>query len=498
MLENRSFDHMFGFLGTPGIDGIAPQTKFNVDPIDGVPVYAQPVNPPIYQLSSGDKDPGHELFNTFRQLTGQKIADNTFPLSGYQNVSINNQGFVMDYALYTKSANPEKIMYCFSPEQIPVITTLAKNFAVCDCWYSSMPGPTLPNRFFVHAGTSGGLDENQGLLSEVGEIFRPITFTHGTIFNRIEQMTTIAGNEDMEWHLYKDGPLALSLLLDDVRKSPSQIHDLSQLENNLKSYTNKRTYNFIEPRYGIIDNYRTGNSEHPLGNICEGENLIKNVFETIRANDDIWKNSLLIIVYDEHGGFYDHVSPPTAVPTNDISPELKNKFGFKFDRYGVRVPTVIISPWIKPGIVIKEVGTQPNQLKKHYDHTSIIRSLSELWGINSLTPRDANAQSFLHIIGDQFRDVPKDLLQHNVIAQPVSGSEVATVASVRQPDDDEPVDAMLSAFMRIAIMNDLEKQEVKAEQWPANAAEQLIGITTKLQARQFLQFLQDKNDIATA
>ncbi len=488
MLENRSFDHVLGFSGISGINGLNRNANFNSDPSDGIPIYAQTVNPPAYRLSSADGDPGHELYNTFRQLTGQKIANNSFPQSGYSAIPLTNKGFVMDYALYAKSQNPEKAMYCFSPEQVPVITTLAKEFAVCDCWYSSLPGPAVPNQFFFHAGTSGSLDTSLDILSETIDFFSPVTFKNGTIFKLIDELADTPGNSDLEWHIYKDGFLALSELLEDVRQKSSNIHNLSDLALNLTKYNGKRTYNFIEPDYSIVSNYKSGNSQHPYGDIRQGELLIKNVYETIRNNEAVWRNSLLIILYDEHGGFYDHAVPPRAIPVNDISPQLKNTYGFKFDIYGVRVPAVFVSPWIPKGTLLKEF---PLPVAKNYDHTSVIRSLCEIWGMPPLTPRDRNAQSFLHLISNKFRDVPANLLENTAANVPAPPPVTMTTIS-GQPDDNEPLDGMLQTFMRIATMNELARINMPPERRAAEAQQILSGIKTKLQGRQFLQFMHER------
>ncbi len=119
--------------------------------------------------------------------------------------------------------------------------------------------------------------------------------------------------------------------------------------------------------------------EHPPHNVAYGEELIAAVYNAVRSGPG-WKQTLLLITYDEHGGCYDHVVPPAATPPGGNTPD-----GFNFDTFGVRVPAVIVSPYVRRGSIIRAPGATP------FDHTSIIATLRKLFGIASLTPRDAAA-----------------------------------------------------------------------------------------------------------
>jgi hypothetical protein len=157
-------------------------------------------------------------------------------------------------------------------------------------------------------------------------------------------------------------------------------------EINEKSFSKK--YIFIEPDYGkVTSDYTCGNSMHPTDDVRRGERLIKKVYETIR-NSPHWKDSLLLVTFDEHGGFYDHVSPPSATPPGDLMNENTRKHSFKFDQLGVRVPAIVVSPYIKKNIIDK---TQ-------YDHTSLLASLERLLSMSPLTERDKKANDFLHLL----------------------------------------------------------------------------------------------------
>jgi phospholipase C len=152
-------------------------------------------------------------------------------------------------------------------------------------------------------------------------------------------------------------------------------------------------YSFIEPRYftdPVLN--RLPNDQHPPHNVAYGEGLIAAVYNAVRSGPG-WGQTLLVITYDEHGGCYDHVPPPPAPSPDDLRPD-----GFDFGRYGVRVPAVIVSPFVKPGSVIRPAGDQ------RFDHTSIIATLRGLFGIGPLTKRDAAAPSLLDALDDQIRN----------------------------------------------------------------------------------------------
>ena len=126
---------------------------------------------------------------------------------------------------------------------------------------------------------------------------------------------------------------------------------------------------------------------HPLDDVTRGERLIKDIYEAIRSSPH-WESSMLIVTFDEHGGFYDHVAPPAAVPPGDVAVDSYNHYGFKFDQLGVRVPTLVISPWIAKGVIDHTT----------YDHTSILSTVERLFGFGALTNRDATAADALHLL----------------------------------------------------------------------------------------------------
>jgi len=367
MMENRSFDHLLGFAATPTwkIDGLAGTEKNR----DSTGEFATVSNDASY---SGDftPDPGHALFDTLTQLYGDAST------SVSQNPDMN--GFVLSYEGKThNSKNAQRIMKCFKPEKVPVLTQLARQFAVCDRWFSSIPGPTFPNRAFAHGSTSiGRVDMGVDWLNMSKTIYELLA--ENNVDSRI---------------YYHDSTMAMTFKgLMNQGKYFSLFDDfLSDCKKN-----NLPAYSFIEPRYAngqdpVNNVFFSASDQHPDHNVEQGEILIRDTFNAIWNNQAVRESTLLVIVYDEHGGLYDHVSPPPAV-----NPDNKNWAGnansldpaFDFTRLGVRVPAVIISPYIPAGTIDHA----------QYDHSSIIATACKLLLKNipnaSLTNRDRQAKTF--------------------------------------------------------------------------------------------------------
>lgn len=416
MLENRSFDHMLGFSGIAGvdpvtgapraIDGLAPNTVSNPEPGSGTQHFA--ATPADYKLSEADTDPPHEFDHVLTQLCYDPAAGSTpaYPAGG-PYPPITKKGYVAAFVQGdTPSASPRKVMDCYgllkSQEQLPVLTALAREFAVCDRWFSSMPGPTWPNRFFVHAASSGGLDDSPGTFETVtSTLINGYAFENGTIFDRLDAAC-------LSWRIYHGDalPQAFAIAGMNFNRLQGKLRSFDEFEEDVPEKGYDPVYTFIEPHYGNIlpttpGDFTCGNSQHPLDDVTRGEKLIKKVYETIR-NSPHWKNSILIVTYDEHGGFFDHVTPPQAIPPGDaVSDPANVHHGFAFDRLGPRVPAVIISPLIPSGIVDHT----------EYDHASVLATLERLYRLDPLTSRDRHANDFLHLLslGSPRADAPTNL-----------------------------------------------------------------------------------------
>jgi len=393
MLENRSFDHMLGFSRIDGTDAVTgkptttiranPAVDKNLDPNTGMEV---PVSQPAdYTLQNLDKDPGHEFPDTLTVLCGKGAVYDPVP-GGYPPIS--NSGFIQNY-IDSGSTTPDRIMHCYAPHQLPVINALATEFAICDQWFSSLPGPTWPNRFFLLAATSGGLDGSPSSWDvATSSIVDGYTFDNGNIFDLLD-------NNCINWSIYEgdDFPVSFALNGMNLNELQGRFKDLNDFNTDVNDPGFSDTFTFIEPRYGshVFDitgpgDFTCGNSMHPLDDVTMGEKLIKQVYESIR-NSPIWEKSMLLVTFDEHGGFYDHVAPPKAVPPGDNVNDDYVQFHFKFDQLGVRVPAIVISPFIKKGIIDHTT----------FDHTSMLATTEKLLGISNLTMRDKQANDYLHL-----------------------------------------------------------------------------------------------------
>lgn len=384
MLENRSFDHMLGFSKITGTDS-KTKSSTQIEGINDPHLYPQVVNSPngpttFYPTPdapySMKLDPPHEFKDTLEQLTG------TTTYSPHNYGPIKNNGFAQSYS-HLSADHSEDNLRCFTPDKLPVLTALAKEFAVCDHWFSSVPGPTWPNRFFVHAATSGGLDDSpQKKVVSEADFEDEFNFPNGTIFDQLSK-------KGIPWMIYEGDELSQSFALHGMHEySDSHLRPFSHFKNDLSDPAYAPKYIFIEPSYGFVltdkGSFKCGNSQHPLDDVRRGELLLKSIYDTIRSSPH-WEKSCLLITYDEHGGFFDHVPPPSAPPPGDgiLNPQY-NQNGFSFDQLGVRVPSVIISPWIPKNTIDHTV----------YDHSSLLRTLENWLDLKPMTKRDEAANSF--------------------------------------------------------------------------------------------------------
>jgi phospholipase C len=407
MLENRSFDNLLGYLYEPGqvpraqpFEGVAGKALSNPIPPDADQAHHGVV--PItkgYIMDNPNPDPGEEYPHVNTQLYGAVIPEaNRYKQALHMAAPFNlpdpvpfpapMNGFLTDYIdtfRLTEGRAPsydeyKVIMNCYAPDAVPVISTLARQFAVCDHWHCAVPSQTFCNRSFFHAASSSGVVVNLPFAHWIEENRAE------TIFNRIE-----ASDQDISWKIYFDQNNAFSLtgLIHYARLRDyfdTHFFPMEQFYEDVRT-GDLPNYAFIEPRLFI-----NHNDMHPpiriLGktqpsSVLAGELLIYQVYEAIRRSDSAtgsnYQNTLLVITFDEHGGCYDHVSPPAATPPDPTAPD--GQMDFKFDRLGVRVPTVLISAYIEPGTVI----SAPLQ------HASILKTLAEKWGLGYLTERDKSA-----------------------------------------------------------------------------------------------------------
>ena len=368
MMENRSFDHMLGSLKAvnPQIDGI-DGTQSNPD-TNGNKVFVQPLAEFQSQL---DPDPNHHFPAVDMQIFGGDQSPNRVA---------NMQGFIKSYFQQRQdAAHSQKIMYYFSQQKLPVLTSLATNFAVFNRWFASIPGPTVCNRAFAHYGTS------------FGQVDMNIFYPQGkSVYERLEN----AGRTAKLY--YFDQASSTIEIVNLLQHQPQLFGTYDQFLADCKS-GKLPDYSFIEPNYTDHDNddgEQLASDQHPDHNIQAGEIFIASVYNAIRENPALWASTALLIVYDEHGGIFDHVVPPACTPDGYSAGPADTllNFSFHFDRLGIRVPAILISPWVPKGTV---VGAD-----RVFEHASIPATATNhfIGNYDARTPREKSAQTFLDLL----------------------------------------------------------------------------------------------------
>ncbi|HEY6304310.1 MAG TPA: alkaline phosphatase family protein [Terriglobales bacterium] len=367
MMENRSFDHMLGSLTAvdPRIDGVTDQLS-NPD-TTGALVKPQPLAQFQGQL---DPDPDHH----FPAVDLQIFGGDTSPTR-----VANMQGFVKSYFNQQQDVgHSQKIMYYFTEQQLPVLTTLALEFAVFNRWFASIPGPTICNRAFAHYGTSfGRVDMN---LLYLNEPFK-------SIYDRL-----INANPKHTAKLYYYDTTSSTMEITNLLETQSELFGTYPQFLTDCSTGNLPDYSFIEPNFNDHDSdsgEEVASDQHPDHNIQAGELFIASVYKAIKASP-LWPNTALLVVYDEHGGIYDHVVPPACTPDQFTASANDTGTGqpFAFDRLGVRVPAILISPWIPKGTVVDG---------RVFDHASIPATITKffLGDYWPRSPRETSADVFI-------------------------------------------------------------------------------------------------------
>ncbi|HXA16022.1 MAG TPA: alkaline phosphatase family protein [Thermoanaerobaculia bacterium] len=483
MLENRSYDNVLGWLYNPS--NAAP---YNEPPagqalLNGLtghesnpnPAYDpnQPVSPtneptiPVQNLGPttyGGRpypatcipidDPGEYFDDIAQQITSSSELPTSNPYGTYVPGTAGlMQGFTTNYAnLDGTGQQPPPtatgVMNYFTPAQVPVTAFLARNYAVCDAWFASVPAQTFTNRAFALTAAPG---------------------VHKTLFSNFSLV------DDSQWGDSLTDMTSLLWVLDQVKPPPPDpqwkvyFHDYSiacmtvpyiqqqgtkEVNINVSTFDNSDWGNtipaqlnsgplpptfvsdatsgtlprfaFLEPRYGTYNTppfvtapptqlpansnhpgpgYRQASVYAPPIDVASGELFLLQVYNALVSNQTQWAETLLIVTYDEHGGLFDHVHPPLATPPGSGVPEAACDSDsaantFNFNVFGCRVPAIIISPYIAAGsafpqmLIVNDAAENP---PAHFDHTSIIKTVWDIFGLSSvqasLTDRDANAAS---------------------------------------------------------------------------------------------------------
>ena len=405
MFENRSFDNVLGdfYPATTHPHGGGVPAGWS-NPLPG--------GPPV---AAWNASPGSAAQNLPFPDPQESYAD----MSNQINTSPPMQGFVTDYATVS-NATPANIMQYFVAQNVPVTHALASTYAVSDRYFASGPVQTWPNRLFSLCGTPC-----YNPTTKTAYVNNPEYPHYPLMIGQLDQLSIFEqlDNAGHSWKVYFDDEAPVSAIIKYVDDHWDKFWhggnvwpfepDLDILHDDFfDDVKNNRlpTFSLIEPRYQMLSatGFKAPNSNHPgdsmpVGhsdipiNVSCGEQLLAKVFQALTANPTLFATTLLIVTYDEHGGLFDHVTPPKATPpfpTGTVS-------GFNYDVYGVRVPALFINPFVKPGVF------RPPQEKPPFDHTSLLATLRDQFGLSpSLSPRVDVAPTFTGLINTGAQPIP--------------------------------------------------------------------------------------------
>jgi phospholipase C len=343
MQENRSYDSYFGQLFAEG------QPASDPEPNTGNPDPTNPSNPPIVPFNQTQMCSVADLGHSWNQAHAE--WDNG-AMDGFTTTNV-----------YPDDPTGSRAMGSYDQGQLPFYYQLANTFGIGDRYFSSVMGPTYPNRFYLLAGTSFGHIAND--FPPAGGW--PVT----TIFDRLDA----AG---ISWKVYDSGFAFANFFKTPQAEASTHIFPIAQYYTDAAA-GNLPAVTFIDPGFFGSPNKET--DEHPNSNVEVGQKFVYGVLNALETSPD-WSDSAFFLTYDEDGGFYDHVPPPAAVPPDSIAPMLQSgDTPGAFDHYGFRVPLIVVSPYSKPHFVSNVVS----------DHTSILKFIEDRYGLTPLTARDAAA-----------------------------------------------------------------------------------------------------------
>lgn len=382
--ENLSFDTFAGGLTyNPDIDGLATQehcNPYNIFAPDSPSICGQPIaknvapDDPDHSISGGNM----QVYGTYHPDDSSKPSMEGFVTEQVRSYMIENQN----------TSRAAEVINYYPPDHIPVFSSMAENFVLFDRWFAGVPGPTNPNRAYLTSGTSHGHGRN-----DIG--FFLSTMPQRSVFQQLSEAGISWINYSNTTDFLPDSLFYAWTAL--TGKGLSNVKPIDQFYQDAKAGTLPQ-FTWINPECCDYTSF------HPPSPVNMGEGFIKSVYEALRSSPQ-WNETLFILTFDEHGGFADHVSPPEDVPPGDnlTYTELASDgtpVTFAFDRLGIRVPTVLISPWVGKGVVQNRPVTQSGE----FTHTSILKFLSRLWDLDILTPRVEWSSSFEDLITNDFRD----------------------------------------------------------------------------------------------
>jgi phospholipase C len=374
MMENHSFDNYFGMLD--------PAVGLSLS--GGRPVVSCPD-------ASGNRIQAFHMPSTC-QL--DSLPTQAWNASHIAYADGRNDGFVL-------SSGPVAMGY-FTAADIPFYYGLARTFPLASRWFCSTLCQTYPNRRFLMAGTAAGI------ITTSDESLTAPPPPNGNIFERLDA-------HGIRWANYHSDLPSLAILPDYAFKNTDRLLPVAQF------FTDAASGNL--PAVSLVDPAFNGGSEENPDDIQVGEQFAAQVISAVLTGP-AWSKTLLVWLYDEHGGYYDHVVPPPAIAPDDIPPDLTaGDLPGGYNRYGFRVPAVIVSPYARPNYVSSVVR----------DHTAILKFIERKWNLAALTHRDANADDLLDCL--DFRSPPAFLVPPRLPAPALGKSRQPTCT----PGDPGPI-----------------------------------------------------------
>lgn len=500
MLENRSFDNLLGWLyddaNKPNriianaeqqslpFQGLKENTYFNCFNGDATKYYVQRGTGGV--MDTPTSDPNEPYLDVNQQLFGEY-----YKFSPPEGAPVTMSGFLANYATAYKgfaavlcdqgdSAFSEiarllgklfpvvcerltrqealQILNTYSPEELPVINGLARGYAVSDQWFSSVPTQTFANRAFSICGTSCGATDNHGPL--LGLL--PSRFDAPSIW---DVLTKNGYGSPDDWMVYyQDKELWHWCITEQGFSIPDPANHVAPIDAFFDGIKAGKlpSFSYLEPAWMAAHIWNNGNSYHPPSDVAPGEQFLLQLYQALTANPELWRKTLLIVSFDEHGGTYDHVPPPwgAAPPWGTGAPPKKLEHGFKFDRFGVRVPTLMISPWVDEGVVFRSPTATP------FDHTSLIATILTWKGIDPKTAgmgeRVAQAPTFESVLT---RDTPRDDVLGLVLSPAAAAAASAPPAAADIPPTPMQFKVLPNLLLHLAgkTLSELEMVEAMVE-----------------------------------
>ena len=367
MFENRSFDHMMGYLGLPpynrDVEGLQKALGFTNE-------YNGFEYPTFHLTNPGQKlpdDPPHE-----RPFIGTQMD----PDGDY---SYSMRGFVRSYAQLhgVNPADQPMVMGYFTAEDVPATHFFASNYGICDHWFASVATGTQPNRLMAMSGYT---------LSDINQ---------SVILPKQDLVYDWLTRNGISWRVYHQG-IPFFMMMDDwhLKVTDDHFRGYDDFQDDLNSEEPFPQVVFIEPRYADAPHFEAPTDDHPPSPITPGQNFLKLIYSDLMTNWERWLKTLMIVNYDENGGFFDHVKPLPIVTSP--RPEAKFVYG-PFQTTGPRVPAYLISPFVKKGAIYKGP----------LDHTSVLKCIAKRFGNRSYSP-EVDARPVGNIWDALELDAPRD------------------------------------------------------------------------------------------